>query len=556
LSQLRDPVIDDFSTRLKAGEDDPELYLALARRWAKLGRPSSSEAVLREGLALHGANQTLHSELVFALEQANRTEDAMQEARRAQERFPETLYFRLCESLMLPVLYRTETGIDHYRARYSEDLNKFIDALNLDDQKDRRLAMEAIGRHVNFYLGYQGRDDRELQERYGQFVHKVMSACYPEWVKPLDMPPLVPGGRIRVGFISAHFREHSVSKLFLNWIQERNRGEIEVFSYHNGGTVDATTNKVRQSSDHFQHLPGEFESLCRAVLADNLHIAVYLDVRHRRMGMMAGLRLAPVQCVAWAHPITTGAPMIDYYLSSDLMEPPAGQDDYTERLVRLPGIGVYYPRPVIPRPLLKKTRATFGLRDDRVVFLCCQSIFKYLPQHDDIFARIASRIPNAQFAFLGMNEDVTQDFEARLEFAFAAEGLHAREHCVILPQLNTPDYWNLNLVSDVFLDSLEWSGGVTTLEAIACGLPIVTLPGRFMRGRHSYAILTQLGVPATIAGDKRDYVDIAVRLGFDLAWRAEILAQMAAGHSRLYSDTRCVRALEDFFRTAVADRLN
>ena len=124
----------------------------------------------------------------------------------------------------------------------------------------------------------------------------------------------------------------------------------------------------------------------------------------------------------------------------------------------------------------------------------------------------------------------------------------------MLPQLSTFDYWTLNLLSDVFLDSQEWSGGVTALEAIACGLPIVTLPGRFMRGRHSYGILRQLGVTETIASDKASYVDIAVRLGVDKQWRAKIRERMAAGQHLLFSNTKCVLALEDFYRCTVRDR--
>jgi predicted O-linked N-acetylglucosamine transferase (SPINDLY family) len=270
------------------------------------------------------------------------------------------------------------------------------------------------------------------------------------------------------------------------------------------------------------------------------------------MMMMSALRLAPVQCVAWAHPITSGSQTLDYYLSGDAMEPDDAQDHYSERLIRLPGLGVCYPKPIIPRPLLRKSRADFGLSEDRVVFLCCQSIFKYLPRHDDIFVRIAKRLPAAQFVFLALNEVVAKDFLARLSRAFASHGLQASDHCVILPILGKFDYWNLNLLADVFLDSLEWSGGVTTLEAIACELPIVTLPGRYMRGRHSYGILTQLGVTDTIADDEDEYVEIACRLGVDHEWRTDVVNRMKANRARLYSETKCVRALEDFFRSVVA----
>ena len=506
---------------------------------------------LQEGVAVCEADEQFYKEAIFALEQANRTEEAIALAGRARKSFPELRYFELWEALMLPVLYDTEEQIEHYRARYSAGLAELIAAYNLNDSEDRRAALDAIGRHLNFYLGYQGRDDRELQEKYARFVHAVMAANYPEWVQPLEMPALGLGEKIRIGFISAHFRDHSVAKLFSGWIRELDRRDFEPFVYHNGQTVDAVTDEIRQMTGNFRHMPGVLEPMCQAVAADKLHVAVFLDVRHRRMMMMSGLRLAPVQCVAWAHPITSGAPTIDYYLSGDLMEPQDAQDHYSERLVRLPGLGVCYPKPIIPRPLLRKSRADFGLGEDRIVYLCCQSIFKYLPHHDDLFVRIAKRLSEAQFVFLALNDVVAKDFKTRLRRAFAAQGLEATDHCVILPLLGKFDYLNLNLVADVFLDSLEWSGGVTTLEAIACGLPPVTFPGRYMRGRHSYGILTQLDVTDTVAHDKDEYVEIAVRLGADRQWRTDVINRMKSNHARLYSDTKCVRALEDFFRSVV-----
>jgi predicted O-linked N-acetylglucosamine transferase (SPINDLY family) len=186
------------------------------------------------------------------------------------------------------------------------------------------------------------------------------------------------------------------------------------------------------------------------------------------------------------------------------------------------------------------------------VYLCCQNTFKYLPQHDRVLAGIARRVPESQFVFLVYNDVLSDALRARLSRAFRAAGLEADDHCLFHPRLPTyVDYWNLHLVSDVFLDSLDYSGFTTTMEAVACGMPIVTLPGRFCRGRQTYAILQQLGVTDTIARDEAGYVDIAVRLGCDRAWRAEVVQRMAEGHRSLFWDTRSVRAIEEFYRSAV-----
>jgi protein O-GlcNAc transferase len=537
--------------RLRSDPRDPSLYIELASFLVQLQQLESAIDVFREGLATCDAHEELYRAAVFTIADANRTDEALLLLDRAKKLFPDVWHFHLWEALMLRVLYDTEEEMRHYRARFLAGLEMSVRNMSLGNSEDCRRARDAVGKHLNFYLGYQGGDDRLPQQQYGRFLHRILSANYPQWVQARPMQRVPPGGRIRVGYISAHFRNHSITKLFTGWLQERNRDDFEVFTYHNGGTVDRVTEHVRTISDHFCHIPGKFEEMCQKIVADNLHVVVFLDVRHRRMAMMSSLRLAPVQCAAWAHPITSGSPMIDYFLSSDMMEPDNGQDHYCERLIRLPGIGVYFPKPVIPRPLLVKTRRDFGIGDERIVFLCCQSSFKYLPQHDDIFVQIANRIPSSQFVFLGLNEPVAKDFRRRLGRAFRASKLEAEDFCIILSPLSTFDYWNLNLVSDVFLDTLEWSGGVSTLEAIACGLPVVTQPGTFMRGRHSFGILKQLGVTGTIARDKKEYVDIAVRLGMDREWRAQVLREMKANSGRLFFDTKSVRALEYFFRSVV-----
>ncbi|HEY9810372.1 MAG TPA: hypothetical protein V6D13_13660, partial [Halomicronema sp.] len=212
-----------------------------------------------------------------------------------------------------------------------------------------------------------------------------------------------------------------------------------------------------------------------------------------------------------------------------------------------------YEKPEIPEKT--KTRLDYGLREDAILYLCSQSLFKYLPQHDWIFSEIARRVPQAQFAFLSNSKFVDKKFKKRLQQAFKQVNLDSEQYCLILPQQSWADYLNLNLISDIFLDTLDWSGGNTTLEAIACNLPVVTYPGEFMRGRHSYAILKMLGVTDTIAPNHAEYVEIAVKLGHDLEWRNNIIQRMAERHSYLYDDKVSVEALDNFYRQIVHTEL-
>src|SRR6202162_5957737 len=120
------------------------------------------------------------------------------------------------------------------------------------------------------------------------------------------------------------------------------------------------------------------------------------------------------------------------------MEPESAADHYSEQLIRLPNLSIYYePADVAPVAI---DRAELGLRETAVAYWCCQSLPKYLPQYDEVFARIAAEVPDSQFTFIefGGGRDVTELFRTRLERAFGAVGLDAREHCVFLPRL-APD---------------------------------------------------------------------------------------------------------------------
>jgi protein O-GlcNAc transferase len=265
---------------------------------------------------------------------------------------------------------------------------------------------------------------------------------------------------------------------------------------------------------------------------------------------LAALRLAPVQCTSWGHPDTSGLPTIDYFLSSELMEPPDADEHYTEKLIRLPNLSICYtPVDIAPVPM---SRATFNLRHHSVLYLCCQSLFKYLPQHDEVFPRIAREVKDCQFLFISHTSNyVTEQSRSRISKVFHRFGMNPDEHIVFLPRLDMGHYYAMNRLSDIYLDSIGWSGGNTTLEAIACNLPIVTFPGSLMRSRHSAAILTMMEITDTIAATLDDYIDLAIHLGKDAELRRNISEKIEANKYKIYHDKACIHALEDFLEKVV-----
>jgi len=125
-----------------------------------------------------------------------------------------------------------------------------------------------------------------------------------------------------------------------------------------------------------------------------------------------------------------------------------------------------------------------------------------------------------------------------------------------VPHLDAANYRAFNQLADVFLDSIGWSGCNSTLEALACGLPVVTMPGTLMRGRHTHAILKMMDICETEGRDMDEYVAIAARLAKEHAWRKEISEKIARNRHLVYRDMECVRGLEEFIRQAVTKAMD
>ena len=543
--------IKQYQKFLESKTGDVFFYDALAECYKSLNDYEKAIEIYHEGLKIYPQSTFIYFNLIETLQHYGKIKEAIALAQQASQLQPNSLTLKIEEQSLLPIIYEREEEIEFYRQRFIKSLQILVQNAPLDTPQARKTALEAVGSQTNFYLQYQGKNDVELQKQYGQFLHQVMAANYPEWNQPLSIPAIGSNEKIRIGYVSHYMRYHTVGKLMLGWLRNSNNQDFETYCYYTNRDIDHQTQQFRLYSNYFRHIPEDFEGICKQIISDKLHVLVFLDIgMYPQVSQIAGLRLAPIQCLAWGHPITSGIPTVDYYLSCELMEPENAQQHYCEKLICLPNIGISYAKPVIPEP--QKVRSEFGLKDDAVVYLSCQSLFKYLPQYDYIFAAIAQKVPQAQFVFISHSSRyITDIFSHRLQTAFAKLGLDSESYCVISPRLGWDDYSNLNQISDVYLDTFAWSGGNTTLEAIACNLPVVTCPGEFMRGRHSSGILQMLGVTDTIATTEAEYIDIAVKLGLKKEWRNSIIERMKQRHPHFYDDKICMEALEDFYRRIV-----
>lgn len=448
----------------------------------------------------------------------------------------------------IPGIYATEDDLARTRDKVEDaldELDRIYGAGAALTPEQTLISQQAIRQFNGFYLAYHQRNDRETMEK----ISRVSSGL-------LALPPHEPmakaghGGRIRVGIASQRLRNHNGANWAYNWFAHLPKDDYEIVTYNFEQTDDPFAAKFAALGTHRQltwsrSRPGE---LVQQMRKDHLDILMLTDVGMTPVSRFLALhRIAPCQFTAWGHPVTTGSAEMDFYLSSDLMEPANAQEHYTETLVRMPNIALYLDETEDAGPV---DRAAFGLPEGRVLYGCLQSLFKYLPRHDAILPRIALEVPEALFVFIeGSRGYMTDVMRQRLDRAFAAHGLDAARHVTFLPRQPSQQFDRLMRAMDVCVDSVGWSGGNTTIKTIAFGVPLATLPGDFMRGRHSSAMFRMIGADEMIAGSEEDYVDLLARLGRDEAWRQHCIGLFRNGRHRLYRDQSFIDAFDAFLKS-------
>jgi predicted O-linked N-acetylglucosamine transferase (SPINDLY family) len=248
-----------------------------------------------------------------------------------------------------------------------------------------------------------------------------------------------------------------------------------------------------------------------------------IDVLFDLAGHTKGNRLrvfahrgAPVQ-VTWAGYVgTTGVGAMDYILADRYQIPESDERFYTERVLRMPNDYVCYEPPpyspvVGPLPAERNGCVTFG---------GFHNVGKAGALSVATWARVLHAVPDARLllVYKKLNDPVVA---SRLRRRFAEAGI--AEHRVTI-EGSTPHWQLLNRYNDVdiALDSRPYSGGLTTLEAMWMGVPVVTVPGRTFAGRHSLSHLSNAGLADLVAADEDGYVRIAAELAADRRRLAEL----------------------------------
>lgn len=446
------------------------------------------------------------------------------------------LFLLRVESLCPPVP-ASDTAIDGYRAALRTRLEQWR------EPPDLRLDLESL--HASdleppLALIYQGRDDRPLKEAWATLFQHLLPKFEP--MRPAS-------GRPHVGFVVTRRHEEAFLKGMagiLNHLSAE-RFDLTVACSQQGGEARLRMG-IHNSAARYLPLPDRLDHAVERLRQARFAVLYHWEVGTDSVNyFLPFFRLAPVQCTGWGWPVTSGIPGMDYYLSAQHLETADSDAHYSERLVRFQRLPVYFHRPKPPAAPVERER--FGVAAGQRLYLCAQNLRKVHPNFDDLLAGLLRRDPGGVVVVV---EDTQPAVTAAVRQRWQAQLPDVIERVRFLPWLAYQDYLGLLATADVALDTLHFGGGMTAYDALAVGLPIVTLPGVFSRGRYVYAAYRQMGLDEGIATDPADYVERAVRFASEPDYRVALSARLREASAELFEDRRAVREFEDFLEAIVA----
>ncbi|WP_413173384.1 hypothetical protein [Anabaena azotica] len=173
------------------------IYYQLSQCYRNINNSEKSFQIMQTGIKNHPTNAQLHFDLIINLCYSGCNQEAIASAEKACQLIPNDYTFKILKYLTVPTIYEDESEILPYRQRYIQGLEKLIKETSLSTPKECQNTLAATSRLTNFYLSYQANNDVDLQSQYGQLLHQIMAANFPQWFAPLSMQKLQHQEKIR-----------------------------------------------------------------------------------------------------------------------------------------------------------------------------------------------------------------------------------------------------------------------------------------------------------------------------------------------------------------------
>jgi len=465
------------------------------------------------------------------LQELNRPQEALALYARAFEQAPLAL-FKLSQVGVMPIVYAQAEAVSQWRQRAWTQLQQLagteLDGTGLEQW-----------RCLPFYLPYQGQNDRDFLIALSAQVQRLL-------------PPLTSGSlklrrgqRLRVGCVSRFFYRHSVMRCLQNLLCGlAQTPSLELYLISASSLMfDQTTQHLRQAATGWLNLRGGLLQQAQQIQQLELDVLLYTDTQlDPQTYLLSHYRLAPVQALFPGQPVTSGVQTVDYYLSDALSEPPQAAEHYSETLQLFSQPPTVYSRPELPQHFASRT--ALGLPASQHLYLCAGSAFKLSPEMDPVFQGILRADPAACILVLELSENhLTDTFRQRVLGQLEPQ---QAQRLQIWPQVPPERFLHLLQAVDLLLEPFPFGSLNTLMSAFAVGTPVLTWPGRFLRGRYAQSLLRRLDCPELIANSADDYVDKAIKVASDKVWQKILRARIIKHQAQIFERPEPIQDLTDW----------
>ena len=355
-----------------------------------------------------------------------------------------------------------------------------------------------------FSLSYDQYESKDLNEKIVEIFRRI----YPDLNQRILHDQK--NEKIKIGFFSEFFYNHTISKLFKGIILNLDRNKFDISIFHSEKTKKDTWHdeflfsEIKMGIKNYI-LPKKFKDKIELVSQKNLDIVFYPDIgMSTEFYFLSFVRFAKIQITSWGHGITTGNNSIDYFFSSNLIEKKDAQKFYSEKLLLSNYLPMYFYEPKISKKL----------SDDEIVnknlYFCSQSLIKIHPHFDEILKKILEKDKKAKILFIKNKKEI---LEKKLKKRFKKIIKFDSDRIEFLDWMNNDDYINLCGKSSVLLDTLYFGAGNSFHESMVYGTPTITMPGDSLKSRIVLGAYNQMKIEdPPIVESIDEYVEKAVEL--------------------------------------------
>ena len=482
---------------------------------------------IRHAIALEPKNAQLHLNFALLLKDLGELESSAAETKKALQLRPD-----------LVDAYLNLGHIRFLQGELSESIELRRKALKLNPKHAEAESALYFSMH---YLAEYSPDDLLVAAQNWVAHHTSLERLLP---KPGNSPD--PQRRLRIGYVSGDFCGHPVACFIEPVLAHHDKSQYEVYCYYNNNKYDAITERLQRYADHWRLVAGASdEKLAQQIRDDAIDILIDLSGHTDRNRLLTfALKPAPVQATWIGAPATTGLPSMDYIIADRFAISPEEERYYAEKVVRLPNAyecfsPPEYPIEPGPLPAFTAGKVTFGCFNNpakvsKTVIACWSKLLRAIPEAQLIFKYKA-------YGDTGVHK--------RFHSLFAEQGIE-KERIKLFGYSPRDEFLAAYHEVDIALDPFPYNGGLTTLESLWMGVPVLTLRGdRFVS--HSRSILMNIGLGECVAGTEDEYVNKAVNLASDLprlaTLRSELRSQLL--NSPLCNGSGFTRDLEAAYRT-------